>query len=43
VRDSVARSEQVLAIHDRIAMEVAAIEMVLPRKDLKRSDHRDSR
>lgn len=36
VRDSVARSEQVLAIHDRLAIEVAAIETALPRKDLRR-------
>jgi hypothetical protein len=37
VRDSVARSEQVLATHDLIASEVASIERVLARKDLKSS------
>jgi hypothetical protein len=35
VRDSVARSEQVLATHDRVVTEVAAIERMLARKDLK--------
>ena len=37
VRDSVARSEQVLQVHDRVAIEVAAIEESLVRKDLRRS------
>jgi hypothetical protein len=34
VRDSVARSEQVLATHDLLTAEVAAIERMLARKEL---------
>jgi hypothetical protein len=34
VRDSVAKSEQALATHDRVVAEVAAVERMLARKEL---------
>jgi hypothetical protein len=43
VRDSIARSEQVLAIHDRLSKEVQAVAESLPRKDPARGAARDPR
>jgi hypothetical protein len=40
VRDSVARSEQALQTHDRVIIEVTAIEEALVRKDLSKSVRR---
>ena len=38
VRDSVANSEQVLASHDLVIAEVAAVELMLARKELRSHD-----